>query len=105
MAVELIGLEKCISDEFSENITFTVRSTLTTDPPLTLHAVNEGGDGIGETGGETVELSITASPLNDYRGISYIHFFHPDLNPPSVALSVEWIYIDSELLPPPFRAG
>ena len=90
---ELIGIEEFIRDEFSENTTFTLRSTMVSSPPFTSQAIFGDVDIEGQSGGETLEVSVTASPLNDYRGIAHIAILHPDFNPPTEIFSVEWFYV------------
>lgn len=93
---ELIGLEECIANDFNDDITFTLRSTLVSNPPhldqFVLGNVNIFSQMGGDT--ETLTVSIDASSVNDYFGRAFVRFNHPDLTNAPRVFAVEWIYVD-----------
>jgi len=92
---ELIGLPECISNDFNDDLTFTLRSTLVSNPPHTEQGFFGDVDILSQTGNaETITVSATASSVNDYFGRAFVRFEHPDFPIEPRVFAVEWIYVD-----------
>ena len=92
---ELIGLEECIDSDFNEDITFTLRSTLISNPPHLQQFILGNVNVFTQTGdAETTTVSVTAAPVNEYFGRAFVRFEHPDLGFAPRVSAVEWIYVD-----------
>ena len=94
---ELIGLEECIADDFSDDITFVIRSTLVSNPPHTDQGIFGDVDINTQTGNsETLEVFATASSVNDYFGRAFVRIEHPDFGIERRVFAVEWVYVDTD---------
>ena len=72
-----------------------IRSTLVSNPPHTDQGIFGNVDINTQTGNaETITVSATASPINDYFGRAFVRFEHPSFPIEPRVFAVEWVYVD-----------